>query len=535
MRWRWRGVPLDLLLAASGIGLDLLLSGKAPVSETGGGWLVALFAVLAGAPMGFVRRRPVPVALFLSAFLVFADQIGAYTSNTAQILLCVAIGAAGYHAGWRSMAVVLPAGMVATAINIADPGIAFTSSAWMYSVGLAAFPAILGGYLRRPASRLEERSITPDVLLAAGGVADTVLSTWTSWHSAAQPVWVTGLLAVTGGLSLGVARRMPGLVFLFQGLLLVAADTYLPSVVNTCMILTLITIGVFAMRVASWMWTFAVYLAGCLLAAIAVVDPGTNTTPFRVIVLMTLVATPVAIGRYLGARQAAAAAERLRAHESARLTIAQVRADQLAERERIAREVHDIVAHHVGAMVLRASAARYAAPDGPVAEALADIRDTGHQALEDLRGLLDLLRDPDRQPDLLADPGDVVRESAERMTAAGLLVDLDLHPAADQAPLVARASAARIVQEGLTNVLKHAGPGTRVSVSVTPLAAVGGLSVEVRNGRPPTSREPLPSSGRGLAGMRERVRALGGALTAGPQDDGGWLLSATLPAVRSAA
>ncbi|MBF8194498.1 two-component sensor histidine kinase [Nonomuraea sp. K274] len=482
--------------------------------------------------MGLVRRRPVPVTLYLAVLLVVTDRLGSFTSNTAQILICVALGVAGFRSSARTVAAAVAATIAATALNIADPGVAVSTSTWMYSVLLPVFPAVLGAYLRGSAGRLEERDVTPDALLAAGGVAITVLSTWTSWHSGSQPVWVVGLLAVVGGLSLGIARRLPGLVFLLQGVLLVSADIYLNVAVNTCLILTLIAVGVFAMRVASWAWTGAAYLTGCLLAAIAVVGDGTEVTPFRVGVLMTLVATPVAIGRYLGMRQAAAVAGRLRAEESARLTLAQVRADQLAERERIARDVHDIVAHHVGAMVLRASAARYTAPDGPVADALSDIRETGHQVLQDLRDLLDLLRDPERQPDLPANPADVVRESAERMAAAGLVVDLDLDPATDQAPLIARASAARIVQEGLTNVLKHAGPGTQVRVVVSP--AQDGLSVEIRNGRPPTTIERLPSSGRGLAGMRERVRALGGTLTAGPDGEGGWLLAAHLPA-RSAA
>ncbi|WP_338043405.1 ATP-binding protein, partial [Nonomuraea lactucae] len=142
-------------------------------------------------------------------------------------------------------------------------------------------------------------------------------------------------------------------------------------------------------------------------------------------------------------------------------------------------------------------------------------------------------RELERAPVMLADPADVIRDSAERVAAAGLLVDLDLDPDADRAPLVARACAARIIQEGLTNVLKHAGPGTEVRVT---LASAGrDLSVEIRNGRPPTLVECLPSSGRGLAGMRERVRALGGTLTAAPDWDGGWRLSAFLPAVRGAA
>ncbi|MFC4007090.1 sensor histidine kinase [Nonomuraea purpurea] len=525
---RWRGVPLDVLLAASGVSLDLLTT--AHVGDTkylSAEWNIPM-ALLVGLPMGLVRRRPVAVTLYLALCLGLTDQLGSFTSNTAQILVCVALGVAGYRASWRANLAGIAATIVATSINIADPGIPLTLNAVIYSFLLPIFPAVLGAYLRSSAGPLEERDVTPDALLAAGGVAITVLSTWTSWHSGTQPVWVVGLLAVVGGLSLGIARRLPGLVFLLQGVLLVSADTYLNVAVNTCVILTLIAIGVFAMRVMSWPWTVAAYAAGCMLTAIAVVGDDTEVTPFRVGILMTLVATPIAIGRYLGMKQAAAASERLRAEEAARAAVAQVRADQLAERERIARDVHDIVAHHVGAMVLRASAARYTAPDGPVADALNDIRETGHQVLQDLRDLLDLLRDPERQPDLLANPADVVRESAERMTAAGLVVDLDLDPASDSAPLTARASAARIVQEGLTNVLKHAGPGTRVRVAVTPLD--DGLSVEIRNGRPPTAIERLPSSGRGLAGMRERVRALGGTLTAGPDGEGGWLLAASLPA-----
>ncbi|MEV0594962.1 sensor histidine kinase [Nonomuraea cavernae] len=526
---RWRGVPLDILLAVSGVVLDLLLAGKAGGDQHLPVFMMVPMAVLAGAPMGLVRRWPFAVSLYLAAFLILTDQVDSFTSNTAQVLLCVAVGSVAHRCAWRAVGLSLAAATIATAINLADPGIALTTSSWLFTVLVPLLPAVIGGYLRGPAGRLENDDITPDVLLAGGGVAVAVLSTWTDWHSDVLPVWLAGMFAVIAGLSLGVARRMPGLVFLFQGALLIAADRYLAEVVNTCLVLTLIALGVFAFRVASWTWTVAAYLAGCLLTAAAVVtDAGTEVTPFRVAVLMALVIAPIAIGRYLGIRQAVAAAERLRAGESARLAVAQVRADQLAERERIAREVHDIVAHHVGAMVLRAGAARYAAPEGPVADALGDIRDTGHQVLQDLRGLLDVLRDPERRPGLLADPADVVRESAERMAAAGLLVDLDLDPAADQAPLVARASAARIVQEGLTNVLKHAGPGTEVRVT---LAAAGeGMAIEIRNGRPPTAIERLPSSGRGLAGMRERVRALGGTLTAGPDGEGGWRLTASLPA-----
>ncbi|MFD1930247.1 sensor histidine kinase [Nonomuraea mangrovi] len=521
---RWRGLAPDVLLAVSGIALDLLMSGKAggPQSE----WRVPLFAVLVGAPMGLVRHRPVHVSLYLVGFLVFTDQIGSFTSNTAQILLCVAIGATGYHRGWLATLGVVAAGALATGLNIADPGIAFTRNAWFYSVGIALLPALVGRYLRGPAGRLEAPEITPDVLLAGAGVAVAVLGTWPSWHTGSQPAWVIGSFVVAAGLALGVARRLPAAVFAVEGALLLSAHQFIPATTGTIQVAMLTAVGVFAMRVASWFWNLVVYVTASSLAAMVVVNGEGNVTALRVVLLLVVVATPIAIGRYAGARQSAAEAERLRVRESERLAIAQLRADQLAERERLAREVHDIVAHHVGAMVLRASAARYAAPDGPVADALADIKETGHQVLEDLRGLLDVLRDPAGDAVLLADPADVVAESAERMSAAGLIVDLDLDPALGEAPLVARASAARIVQEGLTNVLKHAGPGTAVRVGLA--AGDGELVVEVANGRPPTIREPLPSSGQGLAGMRERAKALGGTLTAGP-DGGGWRLAVTLP------
>ncbi|MDR8409840.1 histidine kinase [Nonomuraea sp. 3-1Str] len=532
---RRRGQALDVLLVAAAIGFDVMTTWHTWGTSSAPAVVCAGFSVLAGVPMGFVRQWPVPVAGYLSGLLILTDQISAFTVNTVQILLLACLGVVAYKA--RPLAVLCSAalGAVATGFNLADPGLAFTASSWWYSAGAAVVPVLIGAYLRGPAGRLTERDITPDVLLAGGGVALTVLNTWTEWDASGLPVWVVGSLVVLAGLSLGVARRLPGLVFVLQVALMLLADQYFQAATATCVMLVLIAAGVFAMRVASWLWTLVVYLVAVLTVAlftvaIGIVGPGAEVEPMRVVVLMTLVVAPVAIGRYLRVRQAAGEAERLRVRESQRLALAQMRADQLAERESIAREVHDIVAHHVGAMALRAGAARYADPDGPSAQALTDIRDTGHQVLEDLRGLLDLLRDPGQRPDLPADPADpadVVRESAERMAAAGLLVELDVGPEVEQVPLVARASATRIIQEGLTNVLKHAGPGTKVRVSLT--SAPDGLAVEVRNGPPPTAWRSLPSSGQGLRGMRERARALGGTLSAGPDEDGGWLLTVLLP------
>ncbi|MFD1537149.1 two-component sensor histidine kinase, partial [Nonomuraea guangzhouensis] len=302
---RWRGVPLDLLLAAAGTALDLMLSAKGGGSPLLPGNEVIPMAVAVGAPMGLVRRAPLAVSLYLAAFLVFTDQVGSFTANTAQMLLCVAIGLVAYYSGWRPTFVALGAAVAATAINLADPGIALTTNSWMYSVLVPTFPVLIGAYLRGPAGRLKDGDISPDVLLAGGGVAFTVLSTWTDWHSGTQPVWVVGLFAVLGGLSLGVARRFPGLVFIFQSVLLIAADQYLHETVNTCLILMLIALCVFAMRIASWAWITVTYVICTMLASLAIVEDSTEVTAFRVAILMALVTTPVAIGRYLGVRQAA--------------------------------------------------------------------------------------------------------------------------------------------------------------------------------------------------------------------------------------
>ncbi|WP_182907000.1 sensor histidine kinase [Microbispora sp. H13382] len=533
-----RGAVLDIGLAVCGTGLDVLVSagswsGSVPV------WVGMGFALLAGLPMGLMRRRPGPVSVYLSVLLVICDQLGAFTVNTLQVLLPISVGVLARSRGWRWTAPAAVLASAATAVNLADPGVALTGNTWFHSTGLIAAPVLIGRYLRgQEGRRREDPAPLLDLLLAGGGVALSVLTTWPYWHGGAPPVWAVALGVMLAGLALGVVRHLPGAVLLLESAALLLADHYVPRTGSSLQLLALVALGVFATR-AAWPWVAAAYALTCSVAAVVVVDDPADVTAFRVVALMTMVTAPVAIGRYVGVRQA-------QARHAAELAAERARAGRLAERERIAREVHDIVAHHVGAMVLRASAAQYAGASGPAAEALADIRDTGHRVLEDLRGLLAVLRDPgeslgpDLGPDpgadlaladMLADPDDVLRDAVARMSAAGLLVDLRLSAEAERAPLVVRASAARIVQEGLTNVLKHAGPGARAEVSVA--MRPDALTVEVRNG-PGTSRPPeaLPSHGQGIAGMRERARAFGGHVTAGPAGDGGWRLTASLPVPR---
>jgi len=201
------------------------------------------------------------------------------------------------------------------------------------------------------------------------------------------------------------------------------------------------------------------------------------------------------------------------------------------ERSRLARELHDVVTHHVTAMVVQAQAARYltAAPDR-LDGALETIADTGRLAVTDLRQLLHVL-DPHQAPGERPGQPSVgeVPALVEQARRAGQPVELVLavdDPTTGSIGLTAY----RVVQEGLTNALKHA-PGGRTLVSIE--ARAGVMTVEVRTtGAPASALPPTPvptGSGRGLTGLRERVEALAGEFAAGPRADGGFLVRARLP------
>jgi signal transduction histidine kinase len=206
---------------------------------------------------------------------------------------------------------------------------------------------------------------------------------------------------------------------------------------------------------------------------------------------------------------------------------AQAQIAAAAERARIARELHDVIAHNVSVMVVQAGAERHALPGDQTEtrDTLAAIEQSGRQALAEARRLLGVLRRDGEPDDLEPQPGlEQLGTLVEHVRRAGLNVDLAVE--GEPAPLPAGLDlcAYRIVQEGLTNALKHAGAGASVRVRVAYVPAA--LEIDVRDdGR----GAELNGAGHGLIGMRERVALYGGELEAGPRPDGGFGVHARLP------
>jgi signal transduction histidine kinase len=265
--------------------------------------------------------------------------------------------------------------------------------------------------------------------------------------------------------------------------------------------------------------------------------------PWRVAGLVVLVAL-VSIAVVGAVAYAGDRIRRLRAEHSA----ATRRAVEL-ERARIASELHDVVTHNVSVMIVQAGAARQVLAEAPgeARAALLAVEASGRAAMAELRHMLGLLspaaaggdqdnaQDATSDPQLAPQPGlGELRPLIGRLTAAGLPVQLDVGDLPRDLPPGQDLAAFRVVQEALTNVIKHAGkPPTRVGVHYHD----GSLELEVADtGRliPAATPHTVPGSGRGLIGLRERVGVYGGEFEAGPQpvqQGGGWLVRARIPVV----
>ena len=257
-------------------------------------------------------------------------------------------------------------------------------------------------------------------------------------------------------------------------------------------------------------------------------DPSRSAGQFIFLPVLCAIVWTVGLALRARAEEADAAESRAARAERERETLARIAVAE--ERTRIARELHDIVAHSMSVMVLHVGAVRHGLPPELAGdkEALEDVERTGRTALTEMRRLLGAMRRESDDVDLAPQPGLAALEPLlEEMRRTGLRVELEVEGEPAAVPRALDLSAYRIVQEGLTNVLKHAN-ATRADVKV--VHAPRELRIEIRD----DGRGSAGADGRGygLAGVGERVKIYGGEMDAQALNGGGFLLSARLPLPR---
>ncbi|MEV4439881.1 histidine kinase [Streptomyces sp. NPDC049577] len=280
-------------------------------------------------------------------------------------------------------------------------------------------------------------------------------------------------------------------------------------------------------RVAAEMWVITGLLGAFLDVLSRAVDPGGYTDGFfQVMVLAGVVLfVAAAVQGLRESKQQVAAQVAVTEVERSRRTV-------LEERTTIARELHDVVAHHMSVVAIQAEAAPYRVQDTPpeLAAAFRTIRENAVAALTELRRVLGVVRSEDPgafdAPEAPQPTLDDLGPLLDNVRSAGLDVERVTTGAIRPLPQGVELSAYRIVQEALSNVLRHA-PGAQARVELS--YVLGGLGLRVVNGPANRLAKPSPGAGHGVLGMRERVAMLGGEMTAGATADGGYEVAAFLP------
>ncbi|MEW1762161.1 sensor histidine kinase [Streptomyces cyaneofuscatus] len=345
------------------------------------------------------------------------------------------------------------------------------------------------------------------------------------------------------GLSTVVAlrRRLPEKMLLLAiavGVLQLVGDVR-PSIGNFAMLVITFTVATIGERWASRLALICSLSAATLSQVRWEAEPG-GSWPQQIFVTVIMTVPFVlawVMGDSLRTRRAYFSQLEERAARLEREREAQSKVAVAAERARIARELHDVVAHNVSVMVVQADGAAYvmdAAPD-QARQALETISSTGRQALAEMRRLLGVLRTGDApesgeyvpQPDV-----EQIEDLVDQVRRTGLAVDFKVEGTARPLPSGVELTAYRIVQEALTNTRKHGGPDAGASVRLVYFDDGLGLLVE-DDGRGAAHElyedGGADGAGHGMIGMRERVGMVGGTLDAGPRPGGGFRISALLP------
>ncbi|MEU6733177.1 histidine kinase [Streptomyces physcomitrii] len=410
---------------------------------------------------------------------------------------------------------------------------------------------------------LQAHPLALDAALAAAVLACVVVASFTDPHGPHGPEWFTRVphvsslvLTSIGGLALVFRRRAPMVVLGATGLVatveLVTGDPRAP--VAMCAVVALYTVAASTDRPTTWrvgLFTMTVLTAAAMLSGPLPWYAQENIGIFG------WTGMAAAAGDAVRSRRAFVDAMRERAERAERTREEEARRRVAEERLRIARDLHDVVAHHIALVNVQAGVAAHVMDRRPdqAKEALAHVREASRSALNELRATVGLLRQSG-DPEAPTEPApglDRLDELADTFRHAGLPVAVlrspeaggagplgGEEPGAARLPAAADLAAYRIIQEALTNVRKHAGPGAAAEVSVIQVGThleVTVLDNGTGPGGAPDHGEPTGSGeggGHGLLGMRERVSALGGSCTAGPRYGGGFRVHAILPVTAGA-
>jgi signal transduction histidine kinase len=373
------------------------------------------------------------------------------------------------------------------------------------------------------------------LLLDLSGVGYLVFGT----QAGRTPTVTQWLLAVVAFTAALVLHKRPVLNLVVQTALLAAAFVLIEdSMINQGgASWALLEVAMWARTLAILWWCFALVAAVYLADSIG--DPPARIAQV-VFGLAVVIGVPVLLGLVIRTTRELSRQAGEKAEEEQRRRESESRAARAGERTAIARELHDVVAHHVASMVLRVGVARHVLPDVDprVGEVFDDVHGTGTAALADLRRLVAVLRDPEGARGDAAltaiDPGSLptaLDGAVETARRSGLIVDADVASSVGGLDAVRSLAVLRLTQEALTNVAKHAGAAARVhfTVQVTDGNVIWQVTDDGGARRALAAAEPgLAGGGHGLTGMRERVEVLGGRLEAGPWQTG-WRVRTVLP------
>ncbi|MEV4425361.1 sensor histidine kinase [Streptomyces sp. R-07] len=363
----------------------------------------------------------------------------------------------------------------------------------------------------------------------------------TTYPAGGNPV-AYGVVALLFSLVVALRRRAPEKMLLLSVALGIAQLAFglMPFLADFAMLVIIFTVAAHD----GPRWASRLALIGGLSASTLsqirwpMEAPGSDAAKVFFAIIMTVpFALAWVLGDSLRTRRAYFAQLEERASRLEQEREAQAKVAVAAERARIARELHDVVAHNVSVMVVQADGAAYVMDSSPetAKQALETISTTGRQALAEMRRLLGILRTGEHQEagEYVPQP-DVgqIEDLVEQVRGAGLTVDFAIEGSPRPLPSGVELTAYRIVQEALTNTRKHGGPDVGASVRLVYFDDGLGLLVEDDGrGAPQEMYEDGGADGRGhgLIGMRERVGMVGGTLDAGPRPGGGFRISALLP------